>query len=360
MKKRIFILLFSLLLIPFVVNALDEKPVLNDYLYLDKIGEGVSDHNVFVGGDNVAIDKGTYVDGILFGAGKDVTVDGSSDYVVLAGSSIEINNTINNDVFAAGSKIRLDKNISVGGDLYLAGDDITISGYIDGNVFVAADTIRFVNCDIQGKVKTAAATVNFGSEVKIRGNISISDKSKVNDIDDAIIDGEVIRYKDYNTEFIDIRYNIFAEIVVIISLIIIAALLDRLFPRFMLRADDKESIHTYLATFGWGLVGLICLPILLAILSLLLFPLGLVGFALWLICIFISVIPTGTKVASVLIEKIFNKKIKTFNAAAIGIIFLELVMLIPYVGVWVTLISIIYGNGYILRSLIKKGQKKDA
>ena len=113
MKKRniFLVLLMSLLVIlPFNVNAKEKIKEIN--------------RSEFYAG-NIVSAKDT-VKGIMFAAGQDVTITGTSEYGMYAGNSVSIEANVEKDLFAAGNTIKI-IDAKIERDSYLAASSIKIT-----------------------------------------------------------------------------------------------------------------------------------------------------------------------------------------------------------------------------------------
>lgn len=76
--------------------------------------------------------------------------------------TLEKNETVNRDYFAAGDTVRVLGTIN--GDAYIAGGAVFIDGAINGDLLVAGGTIQ-INGTVKNDVRALGGTVNFGNTV---------------------------------------------------------------------------------------------------------------------------------------------------------------------------------------------------
>lgn len=82
--------------------------------------------------------------------------------------TLEKNETVNRDYFAAGDTVRILGTIN--GDAYIAGGTVFIDGAINGDLLVAGGTIQ-ISGTVKNDVRALGGTVNFGNTVG--GNVTV-------------------------------------------------------------------------------------------------------------------------------------------------------------------------------------------
>ena len=108
-----------------------------------------------------------------------------------------------------------------------------------------------------------------------------------------------------------------------------------------LKKEDL-SFENVAKKVGLGFLLLIVAPIVALILmcSIIGIPLSFILLALYIMLIYISIIPSGYFIA----YKLLNKTIKNeYLLLAIGILGIKLLELVPYIGVFAALISLCFG-----------------
>lgn len=128
-------------------------------------------------GDLVYLAEGEEYNAVFFGAGGHIDLNGTiNDDVFVFGANIEISGTVNGDVFAFGSAITIDGTIN--GDLRGAGSTIRIDGPIAGNMMMAGAVITVTpEAEVGRNVIVAAAQTNI--EGAVAKNIHIAGASVV-------------------------------------------------------------------------------------------------------------------------------------------------------------------------------------
>jgi hypothetical protein len=99
--------------------------------------------------------------------GTDKIID--SNYYA-AGQNVEIYGTVNGDLFLAGDTIIIDST-NINGDIFVAGSDISISGKINGSVRAAGEKIN-INGNIVGNFMFFGQQVTVNDQTIINGHMT--------------------------------------------------------------------------------------------------------------------------------------------------------------------------------------------
>ena len=87
-------------------------------------------------------------------------------------------------------------------------------------------------------------------------------------------------------------------------------------------------------------------------------PLGLIGFAFYVLFAYLANSVTGGVIGHLLAEKAFKQpKMHIFLQYTIGIVLVELLTLIPYVGSLIGGISVCFGFGYLIHKIFRQSEK---
>ncbi|MCR5301983.1 MAG: hypothetical protein K6E49_06045 [Lachnospiraceae bacterium] len=369
MKKKITTIFTTVLL-----TALMCVPVFGSETETD------SADNVFVSGDSVSLPGeeffsgfacGSNVDigsanaeGSVFAAGQQVTGSGSTiaESLYAAGNSVNLNNTeVTGNIYAAGNQVSIIGN-SAGNGVYLAGNSITfegearyiaaagssvsISGTVDGDVFIAAESVDIVD----GTVITGKLTVESSKEPDIPRGVEMGDYSfelSAND-EDA---GPVESFSD----------KLFGKVKSCLYWMIAMAGFGMILV--WLFNPHLESAASYLKTrlvplAVSGIVGWLCIPVAALIIccSYIFAPVGGLIFSAYVFLIWI-----GLAFAGASLSKLVFPKMNPFLSALIGIAALEALRVVPFIGTVIGIAADMYLIGYVIQRLwINRMKKKPA
>lgn len=353
-------------------------------------------------GDIVYVGKDETVDGNLFAAGSSITVDGKvTGDVICAGQTININGTVEGDVICAGQTIGI--NGPVNGNVRAAGNTININSAVARNVMAFGAAIIVgsegsvgwdmltggATGEIRGKIgrglsgglASAVISGEIGGDVNLqiddriqkeKRGIGVSEKSKLNITDTAIIGGNV-SYTAANEASVAEGASIAGEITKnapkirkdidnnfkalwglfglysIFSALVIGLVLISLWRDEIKKMTDKMMDKTG-ASIGWGIVIMILTPILaiLLLITLIGIPLAFLLMLFWIIALCLSKIIVGILIGRRLLEKFWkNQKDSMIWAMIIGIVIVEIIFSIPLIGWLLCLVAMWWGLGGI-------------
>lgn len=290
--------------------------------------------NVFALAQNLKIETTGSINSTLFVCAENVTIDGTVSDVFSISSNLTINNNarVMQDITASGSTLKLDgtigRNANFGFDEISTSDSAMILG------------------DLSYSSKTAAI-----SEDIVSGITSFKQIEEVK-----------IEPKDIIREKLNGLYTLLVVSLVIVLIVVYAM------PKF---ADKEQKIveNKLAATFGYGALALILIPV--ACLILFCTILGILpSIALLLVYLFI-IMQVATPLVAIAMAKIICQKINK-NTKGFTLLFSMLLVLaiwvlelIPILGSIVSLLTAILGLGIIVYAIFhstidpKKDSKKD-
>ena len=333
MKKKILMLLVLIASIFTVqVNA-------KQFYTSDKINiEEQQDYSVFAAGKD--IDVSSFIDGSTFVAGEDIKIRSSQDIIFAAGKDIKIEDAYAKDIFVAGKELEI--NNSQIRDLFAFAEDIEINSEISHNAYLGATKV-VINSKIMGNVYIAADEIIIKDGAKIMGKLEYPETAYIKISDDAIIE----KTKEFNVNEPDmgtsiqimITHFINSYLAILVTGIAFMIIFKKQFEKIK---KEELSFENVAKKVGLGFLLLIVAPIVALILmcSIIGIPLSFILLALYIMLIYISIIPSGYFIA----YKLLNKTIKNeYLLLAIGILGIKLLELVPYIGVFAALISLCFG-----------------
>lgn len=359
MKKLKYLLLVCLLMMPVWVHAEEltiatedstvttenDTTVKDNYFYNNTLDADTKvNHNAFVAGNNTS-SLGT-VNGLLFAAGNNVTVSGVDSYAFVAGNSVSIDSEIHNDLFAAGNTVTISKDAKLNRDVYAAGSNVSVNTDVKGNVFIGGNNVTFNNTTIDGNVYVGATNITFTGTVKINGTLKYNSNAIITG-KDKLTANEMVTYESDKKE--EQKSTILTTFISILMMYLVAIVVYKLFPVTYDKMNKKITGERLLKNCGFGLLMLIAIPILALLLCVtrIGLSLGLIIIALYGICLYLGLIPISTLIGNVIDEKIGKFKDNFYMDTIIGIVLLEVIGLIPYVGGTLKFIAFLIGLGMI-------------
>lgn len=337
--------------------------------------------------DRVTVAADATHDGSLYATGNDVTIDGTVDGTLYcAAGTVTISGTVNGDVLCGAQSIVLERGSTVTGDVRLAGQTINLDGSIAGGATAFGQDVKvgsdgevagdfnggaqFVTVDgmvgdmvygmqsltlngvIEGNADLSLERLVVGEEAAVSGALNYSASRELNYTDRQFADS--ISYNRLQQSSSD-DVNWYAGIPVLFAMMLLSALVVALvMPRFVHRSSvvlRENALMTVLAGFAFAFGT----PIIaaLAILSVVLLPLGVALMLTWLLAGLLSGIFFAYYIGSVLLRGVEN----VLARMAGGAVVLLIVYLIPFVNILALFVAWVVGSGLVIMTLAHNYQR---
>lgn len=351
-------------------------------------------------GDSVYVPKDETIEGNLYAVGSNLTIEGKiTGDVICAGQSISITGDVAGDVICVGQSINISGK--VGGSLRVAGNAINLSGKIAHSAMAfgaaittsasssvgwdflayasALDARGNIGRDLHGGAGKANIAgqisgnlnLNFGAQDKNKQPLTIAGTAKINgDVkytsvanaviaNGAVIKGQTIHDLPKTTAKKSNFTNLgwwWWKLISIFSALVIGLILISFWREQILKITDL-MLNKIGPSFGWGLLALLLTPLIIIILLITIIgiPLSLILLALWLIALYASKILVGILIGRSLINNYWPKqKDSLILAMIIGIVIAYLIFSLPIIGLFISLLAMLWGLGGIMLALKNK------
>ena len=378
LKKKIKIIsLIALLLISLltpIVNAENEVAV--EATTTDQVNPisetqqeiTIKEGDEYLFQDTVTIN--TPVDGNLFIMANTVTINtqvGGDAFIFANTLNIEENGYILNNVFACANTINV-KGVVY--NIYSVGDTLTIDGFVYRDVRSICNTLN-INSMIGRNVFANCSSINFkekpdtedtpsiASYGTIQGDLNYFSDEEITIPEDSVA-GEThfTALKNNTVNISNYMYSLGATLVSAIILWLIGLWIS---PKLLHNTSHPITLRKALQIIGLGIL----VPIIIALLSFIILLIPITSqFTILLLCVLAILFFISTSVAIIDINTMICNKLKvTQNLYKLGFLIVTtiifwLLTLIPYVGMVISLISIIWGIGTISYSILIK-EKSD-
>lgn len=315
--------------------------------------------NLYVGASSALI-SGT-IQGDLIVAGADVLLGGPiGGDGLIAGGSVRSTSAVAGDLRVAGGTVIVLEDVAgdlvmlagdgtfsssarVGKDAIIIGGTVKLLGAVDGTAYLAGGDI-LVDGHVKGKVKVVnARTVTIGPHAIIDGEFYYISPEQAVISEGAVISGGIKH--EYTNPFIsapDARGFFMGLFGIAFIVRLLVLLSTTLFFVLVFRRLSTDVVNRSLVSF-WksmfsGLGLMLALPIgaVLLITTVLGSILGVFAFAVWVAFLMLAQIYGGVLLAawfSVHVLKHDKPKVISWVSALLGVLALNIVLLVPFVGV---------------------------
>lgn len=362
MKNIRKFLVLLILLVPFTVNAdntIDNvvsesndhfTTVVDDDVKAEKDVNG----STVVAGNNV-ISTNT-VDGINMLFGNNVQYQGNSDYAVIAGNIVNLSGNINNDGFIFGNIVTIDSNFNADRDLFVFANSVTIQGSINRDITIYAADVKLDNAQVMGNITVYASSLEISEKVNVNGTLSYNEDIEKNISESALITETKLLEKIVEELSIPEKISTFlidyAGMMVIF--LVLAFTIPSLFKK--IEASNEEfNVSKFFSLFGFGALFLIGVPMAIIVLftTVIGTPLALIALFLYIIFICITTILSGYLLGYIIWKNFIKKENNVLLIGLIGISIVYVLNMIPVIGGYIAMISLMIGLGIVLK-LFKK------
>lgn len=228
---------------------------------------------------------------------------------------------------------------------------------LPGDLSVTANKLILNGNKVDGDVNLSV------NELIIEGQVVVTGKLVVNS--DANIDGierldyhEIEKYEIVESSITGLNLWM-AKLFSIATLFITFTIIMAMFPGVEKRVSKELSVAQFGKDVLIGMVTLLCVPILIVflLLSFIGAPAAILLLCAYIVMIYIAQGYSGLWLGKVIVEKIAHGKINAFVELLIGVTVLGLLVMIPWLGSYIGLLSLLLGLGLFMQS-IKPNRKK--
>ena len=369
-KISIFLSAFIILFTAFPVLAQFQSSA--DYV----LGKDASvANNLYKAGRNLIVSG--EVKGDLIGAGQNINITGKigkdaalagqninlmgeiGEDARVAGATIIFGGNIKGDAIAFGSEIHVLANNNLDGDIFIAGGNIVIDGNLNGKAKIFGGKVIINGHVAEDATITAGQELVIGSSAVIDGKIEYKSPKEATIISGAKINKEFsfqkIEKPGAGTKKSMTLLAVFTTFWFIKLLMIFAAalILYLLFGEW-----TKNFVNSAIANFGReavrGFVILVVIPVAVVILLITIIGviLGIFGILIYILFIILASILASVALGSFIWKYLSESKeyIVDWKTILIGVVIMQLVQLIPFVG-WIAAFIIFiasFGNLFYL------------
>ena len=359
MKNATILIIFLFSILSFGQSE-ERKEILIDNVQPDdtyiagemiRVNAAVKGDLVIAGGNLIVNDS---IHGDLTGAGGDLSIEGYiADDVRVAGGKIRVDSEIGDDLVVFGGEVVITENARINGKLICFAGDVTINGEVIEELVVRGGEVS-INGTIQGPSKIVGEDISIGSNAQFYKDIEYYNSDGELDFKNSLVNAKAQFNEDLSEEKSQLSLTTFGTNsfklwgYYVLSAFLVILVLHALFRNAFSNAVEGLE-KSLLKSFGFGLIYLFGIPllILLAFLLIIGIPLGLFATVVFLFSLLF-----GHLIAALLLVYYFKHKNEkdwgfwsiTFLALGCAIL-LRLLTIIPFAGILLSavILSITYG-----------------
>lgn len=318
--------------------------------------DGDINGTTFITGGNVEINGN--IDGDLFVASQDLIINGRvTGSVFLAGQYMTLNGLVENNIYGAGQGFKIQSQTN--GNIFTVGQIVSIeeAAIIERDVFIGAGRIEHMG-QVNGDFKSSSDSLTIGGQ--IAGDLNYSSQEQAVILDGSEITGETNWEKIEGASQEEAQAFFSTAFFLRILWSIVAALLVWLIaqwvrPNFWPQIADQIQWNP-LKVFGFGVLGLIVIPMLsiLLMVTIIGIPLALIMLSLYGISLYSSKIILAVFLSRFLQNRLNQSTIPVFLLFMLALILLTGLGAIPIVGMVSRFLTLSFGFGAIGFTLVDR------
>jgi hypothetical protein len=322
-------------------------------------GPGASvEGDAFIAGGEVILNRPVDGDAVLSGGSIHVGERIGSD-LYAAGGDILVNARVGHNARLAGGRVHLTRHADVGGRVTIAGSRIRVDGSTGGALAVYGDSV-VLDGEIGDAVAVVARNLELGPNTRIHGRLTYRTANEPQISERAIIDGGVQRS---GFEFPDKELEPVARTVVWVGvamftsgLFLVGVLILLLAPNALTSVVGGLRSQP-LGSFLLGFALIVCVPVaaVLATLSVIGIPLGLVLLFIWPVIVTLGYL-TGVIFCADALAGLVSRRRPAGRALrilglAVTLTALMLLSRVVFVGVPLILLLLFLGTGALVLAI---------
>ncbi len=325
--------------------------------------QGTVNGNVFAAGNNTTI--GGVVNGDVFVAGSQTIIAGRvTGNVYAAGSSVTVSGSVGKDLLTFAASVQLEPSGSVGRDALVNGGNINLAGSIGRNLNANGRTV-VIGGSVGGNVDGNANKLSVSPGAVVKGNLSYTTGQPA-DVAAGSVAGAVNTATRSPAQAG--RPSFLAAAIgwlrTVVGLFALGLLLLLLVPGFTKRASDKLGASPWVSLAS-GVALLLTVPFVALLAVIVGAFLGGWWLALALLALYGIALPVGYVLSSLFLAGFVAEHAAKLHVHLIwtllaGLVVLTLAGRIPYVGPWISFAALVFGFGAFGATLAEQFRKPPA
>ena len=327
--------------------------------------------DTFVAGDSPRVSQP--VQGDLFAAGGELRIGAPvAGDLVAVGGALRMSAAAGQDLYAAGGRVELEGQVArnarvaggsvslapqarIAGNASFAGGRIEMLGAVGGYLQAAGGRV-LIDGRVAGDVEVAAGELELGPQARIAGKLRYRGGAPLRQDPDAQVQGGIERLEMPVRHFAERAPAPAAFGIWTLGLMVLAAVLVTAFPRISTRVTETARTR-----FGWsllaGFLALVAIPAAVVVLlaTVIGIPLALLALLDYFALLLVGYVAAGAALGDAVLERWLAGRAthRGWRAlfAALGVLAIGIVALVPWLGALVAFLALIAGMGAMVLML---------
>ena len=316
--------------------------------------------NLLVAGNNIETSIEA-PNGLMLMAGNNLDLGGLSEYGFAFGNNINFSGSTIRDLFLAGNNITLQKEAQIGRDVYSSSARLNVFANITGSLSAVAANVELKDIEIAGNLNLTADNIKITGKVKVNGAFTYNDNANIQGLENLSASRtETFHVEEINQATI-VLTRIYSKVMSVAALFLAMAIISFFCPKLHDKVKRIDSVDRFGNVLVKGLGVFIAFPLaaILAFLTYVAAPLGIIAILLYIVLIYISQGFAGLWLGHIIAEKLIKTKVHVLLEVLFGIVILGILALIPYVGTLTGFVGMFLGLGLIFDQIRPRKSQTD-
>ncbi len=308
--------------------------------------------NVFVAARSVFI-QGNVDDLLALGQTLDVKSDTTGD-IRGAAQTLNIFAYVDGDVIAGAETVYIAPGAVVTGDVFVGASEITILGEVLGDVKGGIGQLTVGNT-IHGDVEVWTDDITFISDGEVLGDLEYHAEEEYEWYFSDSVRGRIsfsqccVDEKDVYDPLFGFAFGFLLLVTALVSAFLLLAAWKRGVEGSLIAMDQRLG-----AVILAGIVGFAATPVaaILALIMVITFPVGLILLTIYPVLMYLGWLIFAIWLGKLLLDGLLRRDVSLWAATPLGVLILGTLVYVPYVGLFIALISTIMGMGMLIIQMI--------
>jgi hypothetical protein len=295
------------------------------------------------------------VAGLVIAGAESVTLDGTVDGTVIAGAeTLDVSaSRIGRNLFAGGETVTVQSGAGIEQNVLVGGEKVSLGGRIGRDALAGAEDLE-VSSTIGSSLTTYSKRMTLLAPARVTGDVhahGLEQKDHVVVSPGAVIGGELVteleKMPQHQNRYLTGRFYGWQLLWFVAAFIVGLALL-LMVPG--LRRVTFEDVGDAMRSAAFGMVALVATPIiaLLACVTVIGIPLGVIALLAWGIGLYLAKVMVAQLVGIYVVETIAERREHFAVALAAGLFVVTLATSLPFVGGVVSFVVTVVGLGLLV------------
>jgi hypothetical protein len=296
--------------------------------------------------------RGNVGDILVFGQTINVKSDTTGD-IRGAAQTVNIYGYVDGDVIVGAESVYIASSAVVTGDVFAGGSEVSILGEVYGDVKGGMEMLTVGNV-IHGNVEVWSEDILFSGSGEVKGDLEYHaeverDWNFSRNVDGRVRFLQIIEEESISNPLKGFALGLLLLITALVTAFLMVALWKRGVEGSLIAMDQKKGMVIISGLLGFAATPMVALFALILVIT---FPIGIMLFSLYPILLYFGWVFFGIWVGKTLLDGLLRRDVSLWAAAPVGVLTLGILVFVPYVGLFIALVSTVLGMGMLIMQMV--------